>query len=291
MKSLNVIGCGTVGKVVGRLFQQAGVFRVGDILNRTPESGQNAAAFIGAGRPLAGLAEMGPADLYLIASSDDAITGCAQALAASGLIDAQSVVFQLSGVLPSASLEPVRILGAQVVSVHPVKSFVDPLASVASFSGTCCGIEGDAPAVALLSEAFGAIGGRVFALDPSFKSVYHAGSVLVCNYLTSLIELGVKAYGKGGLSRDTALQVMEPLVRGTLDNVFSVGTEQALTGPIARGDSATVAGQLCALEAWDGEMARIYRALGRVAVELSVRRGVASPADLAALTELLAEKG
>lgn len=291
MKTVNIIGCGIVGKVLGRLFHSAALFEVQDILNRSLESGQNAAAFIGAGRPVRDYAAMRPADLYLIASSDDAIASCAASLAASGLIAPGNVACHLSGALPSTVLAPIREQGGLAASVHPVKSFADSSASVASFAGTWCGIEGDAPAVALLSEAFTIIGGKIFPVDPAFKTVYHAGSVLVCNYLTSLIEVGVRAYGKGGLPRETALQVMEPLVRGTLDNIFRVGTVQALTGPIARGDAAVVAGQLAALENWDSEIARIYRDLGRVAVELSRQRAVASADNLAAIEELLQRKG
>jgi predicted short-subunit dehydrogenase-like oxidoreductase (DUF2520 family) len=291
MKSLNIIGCGAVGRVIGRLFHEARLFEIGDILNRSTESGQDAAAFIGEGRPVSAFDQMRPADLYLIATSDHAIAGCAEALAASGLIVPGTVVCHLSGALPSSVLGAVRERGGEVASVHPVKSFADPLASVATFAGTWCGIEGDAAAVALLSGAFGAIGGSIFSLDREAKTVYHAGSVLVCNYLTSLVEVGVAAYHKGGLSRETALKVMEPLVRGTLDNIFRVGTEQALTGPIARGDAAVVAAQLDALSAWDSEVALIYRALGRVALDLSRRLGTASEADLAVVEVVLAEKG
>ena len=289
MKSLNIIGCGAVGKTLGRLFHEAAVFEIRDILNRSFESGAEAAAFIGAGRAVPGLAGMRPADLYLIAASDDAIARCGEALAQSGVVRPGNIVWQVSGALPSTVLAPVRDQGGVTASVHPVKSFADPSACVADFAGTWCGVEGDAPAVELLSEAFASIGGRIFSVAANFKSVYHAGAVLVCNYLTALMEVGVKAYGKGGLPRETALQVMEPLVRGTLDNVFRVGTVQALTGPIARGDAAVVAGQLAALEEWDGEISLIYRALGRAALELSRRKGVASADDLAAIGELLGE--
>jgi predicted short-subunit dehydrogenase-like oxidoreductase (DUF2520 family) len=288
MKSLNIIGCGTVGRVVGRLFHAAGLFEIQDILNRSVESGRSAARFIGTGRSVSDFSWMRPADLYLIAASDDAIAGCALDLAQSGLIRSGDITCHLSGALPSTILAPIRECGGEAASVHPVKSFVDPADSVADFAGTWCGIEGDALAVALLSDSFAAIGGRIFAVDTRFKSIYHAGSVLACNYLTSLVEVGVRAYQKGGLPRETALQVMEPLMRGTLDNIFSLGTAQALTGPISRGDAAVVAGQLAALDDWDREIALIYRSLGRVALELSRRRGVASDGDLAALEKLLA---
>lgn len=290
MQTLNIIGCGAVGKTLGRLFHQAGTFRIQDILNRTPASGAEAAAFIGAGRPLSGYPEMQPAELYLIAASDDNIAAAARELAGSGLLRRGDIVWQVSGALPSHVLAPAREQGGEIASVHPVKSFADPAASVASFEGTWCGVEGDAPAVAVLSAAVTSIGARVFSVDPAFKSVYHAGAVLSCNYLTALLEVGVRAYQKGGLSRETALQVMEPLVQGTIDNVFRAGTAQALTGPIARGDAAVVAAQLSALEAWDGDIARIYRTLGLVAAELSRQKGVASPAALGAIEEMLAAK-
>src|SRR4051812_33138953 len=99
MKTLSIIGCGKVGKVVGRLFHAASVFRIGDILNRSLSSASDAAEFIGAGRPVSSFAELGAADLYLIASSDDAIVPCAKELAASGLALDGAVVFHLSGAL------------------------------------------------------------------------------------------------------------------------------------------------------------------------------------------------
>jgi len=291
MTSFSIIGCGSVGKTIGRLFHDARLFELRDVLTRSPASAQRAADFLGAGRPVACCQEMAPADLYLIAASDDAIADCARELAGCGLIRPGTIVCHMSGALSSLVLQPASELGALVASVHPVKSFADPGLAVRDFAGTWCGIEGDAPAVALLGEAFGAIGGKMFSLDPRFKTIYHAGSVLVCNYLTALMEAGVRAYEKGGLTRETALQVMEPLVRGTVDNIFRSGTVQALTGPIARGDAAVVSAQLDALDHWDSELALIYRSLGGVALDLSRRRAQAGEADLASVEWVLAAKG
>ncbi|MBJ6750597.1 Rossmann-like and DUF2520 domain-containing protein [Geomonas anaerohicana] len=290
MKSFSIIGCGAVGKTVGRLLQQAGVMQVKEILTRSAASAQAATDFIGAGRPVADFQELSRADLYLVASPDDAIAACARGLCRAGLLDQHTTVCHLSGSLGSEILEPARAMGAQVASVHPVKSFADPAVCVGDFAGTWCGIEGDPQARELLAELFGAIGGRIFPIDPRFKTVYHAGSVLVCNYLTALMEAGLRAFQKGGVPRETALQVMEPLVRGTVDNVFRAGTARALTGPIARGDAGVVARQLGALDGFDSQLALIYRALGSVAAELSRERGQASPSGLAAIEELLATK-
>lgn len=290
MKTFSIIGCGAVGKTLGRLFHASGALELRDVLNRSVAGARAAADFIGAGRAVADFRELRRADLYLIAASDDAIAACVRALCQAGKVDRQTTVCHLSGALGSAVLGPAAALGAQVASVHPVKSFVDPALSAGDFAGTWCGIEGDEPARQRLGELFSGIGGRVFSIDPRFKTIYHAGSVLVCNYLTALLEAGVRAYEKGGVPRETASQVMEPLVRGTVDNIFRLGTAQALTGPIARGDVAVVSRQLEALENWDPELALVYRSLGGVALELSRQRGQAGTDDLARIDDLLASR-
>ena len=287
MKRLSIIGCGNMGKTLGRLWSQERVFSIGDILNRTHESASSAACFIGAGQAVAEIASMAPADIFLISTPDDHITESCNALAASGLLRTGDIVFHCSGALPSASLISAKEAGALVGSVHPIKSIVDPSVSVETFNGTFCGLEGDDQSLEVLRPAFEAIGGKIFAIDPQFKTIYHAASVIVCNYLTSLIEVGAQTYVKSGLDRETSMRVMEPIVRGTVENIFGSGTVRALTGPIARGDHSIVAKQLTALSGWNPQFACLYRDLGAVALGLSRLQGTASPDSLAVLAELL----
>jgi predicted short-subunit dehydrogenase-like oxidoreductase (DUF2520 family) len=139
----------------------------------------------------------------------------------------------------------------------------------------------------VLIPAFETAGARLSRIDPAFKAIYHAASVIVCNYLTALMEAGLRSYEKAGLQRDEALRMMEPLVRETVDNVFRIGTVDALTGPIARGDHAIVERQATALAAWNGNVADVYRDLGRIAVELAQAQGKADAAALAVIARTL----
>lgn len=287
MRRLSIIGCGNLGKTLGRLWSQEKVFSVGDILNRSEESGSAAASFIGAGRGVVGVAAMSPAEVFLISTPDDQIVESCNALAASGLLRTGDVVFHCSGALPSAVLIAAKDAGACIGSVHPVKSFANPDVSLENFSGTFCGMEGDDESLKILRQAFEAVGGKTFAINPQFKTIYHAAAVMVCNYLTSLIEVGAQAYLKAGLDRETSMQVMEPIVRGTMESIFDAGTVRALTGPIARGDHSIVSKQLAALYEWNPRFGNLYRDLGATALELSRLQGSASPASLAALAELL----
>ena len=83
------------------------------------------------------------------------------------------------------------------------------------------------------------------------------------------------------------MDIIEPLVTGTVENFFKLGPAGALTGPIARGEQSVVATQCKALGHWDEEIQRIYKSLGRVAVELSAAAGNADPDALATIEAML----
>lgn len=287
-RTLNIIGCGRVGRALARLWAHDGVLEIQDVLNRRFEQSQAAVAFIGDGRAVDSLAGMRQAEVWMLTPPDDQIVACCTALTASGLLSAGDIVFHCSGALSSRDLAPAAACGAAVASVHPLKSFADAAVASQTFRGTYCAAEGDAAALAVLRPAFERIGGIVSDIDPRFKTIYHAASVIVCNYLTALLETGLRCYQKSGFERDTALRMMEPLARETLDNVFSLGTVRALTGPIARGDHAVVARHVDSLEAWEPGVAAIYRRLGAVAVELARAQGKADADALAAIERLLA---
>jgi predicted short-subunit dehydrogenase-like oxidoreductase (DUF2520 family) len=171
--------------------------------------------------------------------------------------------------------------------VHPLKTFADSRDAVRTYPGTFCAAEGDRAALEVLIPAFERIGAQVSEIDASLKTVYHAASVIVCNYLTALMETGLRCYEKAGIARDTASAMIEPMVRETVHNVFRLGTVRALTGPIARGDEAVVARQLDALGAWDADIAAIYRDLGAVALQLAREQGEAESEALARIEALL----
>ena len=285
--TLNVIGGGRAGRTLARVFALNGAFAIGDVLDQTQSLAANAVTFIGSGRAVSALVDMRSANVWMLTPPDDQIVACGKALAASGRLEAGNVVFHCSGASPSRDLAAVMAPGTAVASVHPLKSFADPALAAQSFNGTYCAAEGDVAALAVLTPAFESAGARVSEIDPEFKTVYHAASVIVCNYLAALMEVGLRSYEKSGLGRDEALRMMEPLVRETVDNVFRLGTVNALTGPIARGDQAIVERQAAALAAWNTNVADVYRDLGRIAVELAHAQGNADAAALAAIARTL----
>jgi predicted short-subunit dehydrogenase-like oxidoreductase (DUF2520 family) len=271
MTTLNIVGAGHVGRALGRLFFARGVFTIQDVRTRSSDSARDAVAFIGAGTPVDGDGTLRPADVWMLAVTDDAIAGVAAALAQSTPM-AGAVVFHCSGAKASAELDVLRRAGALVASVHPVRSFADPAAVAAAFDGTFCGVEGDAAALAVLLPAFEAIGARPVQIDPAAKTVYHAAAVFASNYLVTVMDAALRAYEAAGIPADVARELARPLATETLANVLRLGPEAALSGPIARGDAATVARQHAAVTAWDGPTGDLYDALATATWDLARRK-------------------
>ena len=270
--TLNIVGCGKLGRTLARLWTDKQSLSVQDIVSRSAASAQSAASFIGAGRAVDGIAAMRVADIWMIATPDEQIAACTAAIAKTGRIAPGTIVFHCSGALSAVELNAVKQAGASVASVHPVASFAEPQQMLARFPGTWCCIEGDAAAVKVLTAAFSAIGGKVIAIDGNCKLIYHAAAVFASNYLVTVLEAAVQAYELAGIPRDTALKIMQPLVQGSAENVFRLGTAAALTGPIARGDIDLVKRQHAALAVQDASIAGLYRELAQATAKLAGRK-------------------
>ncbi len=289
MKTLHIVGCGHVGKTLARLWSRRKLVEVGAILNRSLASGRAAVDFLGAGHAVEDYSQFDSADLVMISSCDASIEACCGKLCQAGVLRPGTIVFHCSGSLSSRLLASASASGAHVASLHPVKSFADPARAVETFSGTFCAIEGDEEAGAILGELLRAVGGVPFSVKAEGKTVYHAGTVIVCNYLAALIEAGLRCFQQAGIPRETAMELIGPIVRGTVDNVFTLGTSAALTGPIARGETSVVQAEYDALGEWDETIQRVYRSLGHVAVQLSATQGSAAVESLEAIRKVLSD--
>ena len=177
-------------------------------------------------------------------------------------------VFHCSGSLSSDILGAVERQGAYTASVHPIHSFADPSRSISNFQNTFCAIEGHTNAIEILTKLFTAIGGNVFNITKDKKKLYHAGGVVASNYLVTLSFLAMQCYKEAGVSEETAKQIVNSLMSGTLNNLQYNAHNAALTGPIQRGDINTVSGHMYAFQA-NQNMALLYSLMGKQTIQLT----------------------
>jgi predicted short-subunit dehydrogenase-like oxidoreductase (DUF2520 family) len=285
MPTLSCIGAGRLGQTLCHLLAQQ--LTIGQIINSSMASSRRAVKFIGSGSA-ATINELKQADIWLIATPDNQIESAAKQLHSAEVLKSDTVIFHCSGLLPSTVLQD-KAKQLNVASVHPIHSFADPNRSIETFAGSHCAIEGSKNAIAQLETLFISLGALTFTLKSQQKSLYHAATVMACNYLVSLLEVSHQMLKEAGIDSADRSSPLDALIRQTLDNYFALGATQALTGPIARGDAETVATHLHAMDQQpDAELwKQVYAALGSATLPIAAKQGQASVDQLSAIAAAL----
>ena len=269
MKSLNIIGCGRVGKTLARLWHDQGRYRIQDVLTRAELSASEAIDFIGAGRAVCQLSDMRPAEVWMLAVPDRQIAQAAADLASLTGVLSPGIVFHCSGALTSAELLALQKSGWKVASAHCLLSFAKPDSALQQFAGTPCALEGDLQALSELEPSFAQIGARCFTLAPENKLLYHAGAVFATNFLPVLQSVANQLWATSGVPAEVTNHLNTSLLKNAVDNLLALGPAGALTGPAARGDVALVQRQGVAVAEWDATAGEAYRALSQLAARLA----------------------
>jgi predicted short-subunit dehydrogenase-like oxidoreductase (DUF2520 family) len=283
--SLNIIGAGRVGQTLGKLFHNQQCFEIAGIFNKNFNSARKAVDFIGAGKAYIAIEDLPLSDATMITTPDGEIESIAFLLKDKTSLKPHSIIFHCSGSAPSEVLSPLKTHGIQIASVHPIMTFANPAVSFGHFDGVHCAFEGDVGAFALLERAFTQIGGLVFKIATEKKSIYHAATTVACNCLVALMDIAAELFVEAGLSREKALAAMQPIVKKTINNIFSLDAVHALTGPIARGDIKTIRAHVDSLE--DTYAASVYKILGKKLIELSTKKKAATEQQLLEIERIL----
>jgi predicted short-subunit dehydrogenase-like oxidoreductase (DUF2520 family) len=277
MTTLNLVGCGRVGKTLAHLWNAHRVLQIQDVLTTSQASAAQAVAFIGAGHAVQTLAQMRPADLWMVAVPDRQIAASAKEMAQALAGRTPAIAFHCSGALGSSELAPLRKHGWQAASAHCILSFASPATAIEQFAGTPCGIEGETAATSRLQPIYTAIGAQCFALAADKKLLYHAAAVFATNFLPVLQAVAEDLWQASGVPPELLPQLRASLLRNAVDNVLALGPAGALTGPAARGDTGLVNRQAQAVADWDATSGNAYRALSELAMRLA-RTTQADPA-------------
>lgn len=263
--TLHIVGCGRAGRSLARLWADRGTFSIGQVANRSLESGRSAVEFIGQGRAVERLGEMDAADWLMLAAPDGRLEEIAADLGAR-LKSPPALAFHVSGAEAAGVLRP---LGCPAASVHPVCPFSDPGRALDTFAGSFALGEGDEDALDRVLAAFAAIGAETMRFRPVDKRRYHAATIAASNFLNVLDDLALRLAESAGLAPEKALKVIVALQRAGLANIERAGPVQALTGPIERGDRA-VCERLARTPGVEGD--ELFMALARATVNLADRK-------------------
>jgi predicted short-subunit dehydrogenase-like oxidoreductase (DUF2520 family) len=197
-------------------------------------------------------------------------------------------VVHCSGALTLVVLRPAADQGAQVGGFHPFQTLAgldSPEEAAARLHGVSFAVAGEDWLRACLTGMAAALGGRAVHIPDADRPLYHASAILACGYLATLVQAAVSLWREMGLTPQEAMEAIRPLTQATLDNLarHPGAMESMVTGPVVRGDAATVEAHLEALSRRSPGLAHLYAALTWASLPLARERGV-SPQQLAQMS-------
>jgi predicted short-subunit dehydrogenase-like oxidoreductase (DUF2520 family) len=236
MTTVRIIGPGRAGTSLALALTNAG-WDVAPMLKR--------------GDPLAGAAK--GIDLLVLATPDGALRDVAREIEPVPT----TVVAHLSGSLGLDVLAPHE----RRAGLHPLVALPNPDVGAKRLVGAWFAVAGD-PLIRRLADA---MYGRVFTVDDENRAAYHAAASIAANHLVALMGQVQRV----GFAAGVPFEAYLDLARAALDDVADLGPIAALTGPVARGDEATVRRHLRALPQPER---RAYRAMADAARTLVEER-------------------
>lgn len=262
-----IVGAGRVGRTLGRKLRNLG-WSIGVVVTRSKPSAIAAVRAIGAGTGRGELTRsILAADIVLIATPDDAIGGVAVALAEIGGKEWRGkIVLHTSGALDRSVLAPLAKLGAATGSLHPLQTITGR--SATRLEGIIFALEGDRPALRAARRITLALGGDPIVVQGRNKPAYHAAAAFAAGQILAAMEGSTQILMEIGFTRRSAARALLPLVRQMLENFERVGARNSWTGPLSRGDYATLRKHMEALEHFPREFQDAYGAHLRLAARL-----------------------
>ncbi len=286
-----IVGIGALGAALARRLVARG---------SPPEilvSRSDAAARLGADLGVAHAADLAAArtaDIVVLAVPDSALADVAVRLrddagpwtTGDGDGDRPRLVIHTSGVVGADALGVLADAGADVLAFHPAQTFAAGTPPEA-FDGAAVALDGSAKAIERGRDLASVFGMRPVVVPPGSRAAYHLALSVASNFAVTLAALAAEILGTVGLPPADAAALVRPLLAGTVANLARSTPEQALSGPVVRGDAATVGRHLDVLAASAPHLTPVYAALATETVRVAVRSGRLPPATAEAILDRL----
>lgn len=286
LQSLRIgfIGAGRLGTALAWSLARHGC-RVEAVASRSREHAQGVADGIGGCR-VAGAQEVADGcDLVFVTTADEAIATVAGQVA----WRAGMGVVHCSGVTEVDALAKAASDGAWTGGFHPMQSFTDPEVSIRSLPGCTVTIEAEEPLDGRLVELAERLQCRVNRLPAGARARYHAAALYAGQFLNALLREAATIWQSWGASEDDAVAALLPLARGILASVEKAGLAQGMPGPVARGDTRSIAKHVAALRALDPAALELYRLLCLRSIPLALEQGGIDETTATHIRQVLAE--
>lgn len=268
LPTLNIIGAGIVGKVLGKLALKNNLATIQSVLCSEYRNAKSAVEFMGDGQPIDKISDLKRADLYLITTPDSLIEQICDEIAKLDLFKPNAIVIHCSGIVKLNALDSAKNKDCHTARVHPIFHMYSPEQAFNHFDSIYCVYEGDDACYSFIKHFFTSINGLVLRMKKQEGYSYHAAGVLAASYHQVLIAAAAALYEDCGIEKNEALQLSINLAKTAISKIDQTKTENLVEGPIKRSDLICIEKNRRSLKEMP-LIGDIYDALGNYAVSIS----------------------
>jgi predicted short-subunit dehydrogenase-like oxidoreductase (DUF2520 family) len=283
---VGVVGAGRVGAVLGSALRAAGHAVVA--VSAVSAASRERADVMLPGVPVLEVPQVVErAELVLLTVPDDALPGLVAGLAATGAWQPGQLVVHTSGRFGWRVLDPAVTGGAIPLAVHPAMTFTGTSLDLSRLADCCFGVTAPSAVLPIAQALVVEMGAEPVVVAEEARPLYHAALAHGANHLVTLVAQALELLRAAGV--EPADRVLAPLLSASLDNALRSG-DDALTGPVSRGDAGTLAAHLAAIGASGVlDAPATYRALARTTADRALAAGRLRAEAAEALLAVLAE--
>ena len=246
---IGIIGAGKVGCSIGKYLTEHG-FSVAGYCSKSKKS-----------------VEVAESTILFLTTPDGALKSVWNELKKESIQN--KIVCHFSGSLSSDLFSNREEYGVSAASFHPMYAFSSKFTSYEQLNHVIFTAEGDSHALSVVGDIFRKAGNKVCVMESAKKTRYHASASMISNLMIGLYEMSIQMLMDCGFSREDAVELTTPLVQNNIKALLHSSPEEALTGPIERGDTETVKKHLSVLTEAEKE---VYLRLGEMVLEIAGRK-------------------
>lgn len=262
---IGFVGAGKVGFTLGKMFVE-GSIPVTGYYSRNRESAQNAANFTGT-KQYDNIADLvKDSDAIMLTVPDGQIMPVYETMRTLDLKEKQ--ICHCSGAMSATeAFYDVTEQGAYGYSIHPLFPISSKYDTYRELKDVFFCLEGEGPHIATWEKYLKQLGNKTRRIQAKDKVKYHAACAIASNLVCGLLQESVNLLAECGFEGDEPLFALAPLAKSNLEHVLSVGAKCALTGPMERCDTETIAKHVTCLQT--EEERKLYCAVSQLVMGMA----------------------
>ncbi len=287
---ITIIGAGAVGTAIAYALYDVG-YPIVSVISKTLKSAQQLATTVQCKTASTSVQDISSSTQLLIVTVPDAIIPeiDRQVSLVKNLPFKKLITIHTAGILPASIFKKLKQKGVTTAAVHPIQTFpklTKKNSSTVTLEGIYFGVDCEKKTIPNIKKIVGDLGGKIVFIPENLRPLYHTTCVFASSFLTVHMS-AIAELSKSLKLTSPWLDVFNPLMTVSIQNLIQTSAGTSLTGPVIRKDFFTLESHLKSLNKFAPEIIPFYTVCTTEVARIATASGRISEKDYITITLLL----